>query len=109
MEVLRDFLKPQYEGHILPLGREQTKIEPKITFNNVWCLFPSGTDVYVRSADKTHASVVRRVNRDLECEKYNHQNDIWYLESWHLATDGDRIARTAETVTIAYFEGVKDV
>lgn len=105
VKALRDFLKSHYDKTFIPISRAQTTSDPSmITIDMVWYFFPSGRDVYVRSAIGSYASVVRKVYRRTKGRKAT-----WVLELWHLATDGNRIARVPGTVKIDHYEGAKDI
>ena len=111
MKLLYSFLKPLYEDRIRPCLEALSKPVHRIPFDMLWYLFRPGIDVYVTSGDMVSVSVVRAIKYDLEQTEWQSSAtpSYWEVDTWHLLTNGSRIARVKDTIRLRSYSGFRDV
>lgn len=111
MKLLYNFLKPRYDDRIKPCLDGLSQPVPKISFDMLWYLFRPGVDVYVQSDDMVSVCVIRGILSNLDDPEWPSSTtpSHWYLDAWHLATNGSRIARTPVSHMIRSYTGLCDV
>lgn len=113
MKLLYNFLKPQYDDSIKRCLDSLSQPVPKISFDMLWYLFRPGVDVYIQSYDLISVCVIYRVQSNLDTIGSEWLSSTitsyWHLETWHLDTDGSRIARTRMKYQIRSYTGLRDV
>jgi hypothetical protein len=108
--LLFEFLKTSnYTTHI---SEEQERHTRNLcTFRMLWLLFKPGQTVYMESAGQLYAYVIKsmEVDKRINSATPRRISQPYVIELWNLDFDGDYVARSAHTVTIANFDGERQV
>ncbi|GAM34113.1 hypothetical protein TCE0_015r01483 [Talaromyces pinophilus] len=114
MRHLYEFAEPLYHENVVPCEQHLSEACPRIAFDMIWYLLKPGTDVYVQSAGITFVAVVVGIGKRMDG---NDQADpsgaddrrTWWINIWHLNTDGATMRRTQKTCVINAYSGLRDV
>lgn len=85
MKVLLSFYDPIYEAFMKKAGDRLWKINPVARFEEIWYLFPPGTDVYFELEGKIAAGVVIGTEFD--------SDEDLEVKVWYLAFNGKELKR----------------
>jgi hypothetical protein len=108
--LLFEFLKSShYTTHITDEQERHTR--NLCTFRMLWLLFKPGKTVYMESGGQLYAYVIRsmEVDKGILSATSRLQSPQYVVELWNLDFDGRFVGRTCTLVTIAHFDGERQV
>ncbi|RWA13067.1 hypothetical protein EKO27_g2020 [Xylaria grammica] len=118
-QILYNYLKPHYENIVVPCMKTLDASTPRISFEDLWYIFPPGTDVYFRNGPAFQVAVVYDTLRQFDeprAESRRRRGGValgdqksWTFRVWYLTTDGHFMRRTPGEHKIYHFEGLLDV
>jgi hypothetical protein len=108
--LLFEFLKSShYTTHITDEQERHTR--NLCTFRMLWLLFKPGETVYMESGGQLYAYVIRsmEVDKRILSATSRLQSPPYVIELWNLDFDGRFVGRASTFVTIAHFDGERQV
>ncbi|KAF2707698.1 hypothetical protein K504DRAFT_446813 [Pleomassaria siparia CBS 279.74] len=80
---------------------------PVTTFGWLWLLFKPGSDVYIREREQLNCYVVESVRGMAKSSNYRAGPLI--IKVWNLDFDGKKLVRKMQIITIAAFDGEREI
>lgn len=102
--------KPKWEESVKMEESRYSHTPPTCTYQMLWLLYKPGDTVYTESNGKPAASVIQSVKVDPAVLSLQPDKLMPYkLTIWYLDFDGRHVRRWSRVVTIAPFEGEKEI
>ncbi|KAM3073696.1 hypothetical protein ACMFMG_004420 [Clarireedia jacksonii] len=108
ISVLQKYLEDNFEEKLLLEDARHQRATPVATFEMLWMLFKPGMDVYTQMDDQRAGFVVQQCEPTTENVRPGQPAPL-KIKMWYLDFDGRYVGRRAHDVTIAPFEGEREI
>ncbi|KAI9742742.1 MAG: hypothetical protein M1818_003471 [Claussenomyces sp. TS43310] len=107
--VLQKYLEDNLGEKILLEDQRYAKPTPMATFEMLWMLFKPGMDVYAEIDDQRAGFVVQSCSQVLDTSTRLGKLSPLKVMMWYLDFDGRMVGRRGHEVTLAPFEGEREI
>ncbi|ATZ58271.1 CND8 [Botrytis cinerea B05.10] len=108
ISVLQKYLEDNFEEKLKLEDDRHARANPVVTFEMLWMLFKPGMDVYAQFDEQRAGFVLQGCENSTENTRPGQPSPL-KVKMWYLDFDGRFVGRRSHEVTIAPFEGEREI